>query len=464
MKTRFAPSPTGYLTIGNIRTALFCTLLAKHEKGTFLLRIEDTDKLRSGHEFTEQLQYDMHWLGLDWQEGPEVGGKNAPYFQSERQNIYDKYFQQLETQKQVYPCFCSDEELAVSRKIQLSSGQPPRYEGTCRNLTAEQINKKLAEGLKPTLRFRVPENQVIEFTDFVRGPQKFVSHEIGDFIIRRGDGSAAFFFCNAIDDSLMEITHVLRGEDHLTNTPRQLMLLQALRLSQPQYGHLALIVGPDGSPLSKRHGSRSIKVLHKQGFLAAAIVNYLARVGHYYANNNFMSLNELAQEFFTKNLNTSPAHYDESQLLYWQKQAVAHLSQEEFVKWLGEELSQKIPTTHQNLFVSAIQNSVSFPEEVDAWIPVFFESNLALTPEISAEVEQVHPEFYTTAVQAVEQYGIDFKKVATHIQEKLNVKGKGLYQPLRLALTGRHDGPEMVKIFELLGEENLKIRLKKFSK
>lgn len=260
MKTRFAPSPTGYLTIGNIRTALFCALLAKHENGVFLLRIEDTDKLRSGQEFAEQLEFDLHWLGLDWQEGPQVGGQSEPYFQSQRQAIYDTYFQKLTDQNQVYPCFCSDEELAISRKIQLSSGQPPRYEGTCRNLTQEQINKKLAEGLKPTLRFRVPENQIIEFTDFVRGPQKFLSHEIGDFIIRRGDGSAAFFFCNAIDDSLMEITHVLRGEDHLTNTPRQLMLLQALKLAQPQYGHLALIVGPDGTPLSKRHGSRSIKV------------------------------------------------------------------------------------------------------------------------------------------------------------------------------------------------------------
>lgn len=460
MKTRFAPSPTGYLHLGNIRTALFCALLARKENGVFLLRIEDTDQLRSGHEFAEQLQYDMHWLGLDWQEGPEVGGNNGPYYQSQRQEIYHDYFTQLEDSKLAYPCFCSEQELAIMRKVQLSAGQPPRYAGTCRALTADQVAEKIAAGLKPTLRFRVPENQTIEFSDYVRGPQRYLTADIGDFVVRRGDGTAAFFFCNAIDDAKMGVSHVLRGEDHLTNTPRQLMILQALKLPQPQYGHIALIVGPDGSPLSKRHGSRSIKVLHKQGYLALALINYLGRLGHYYENNDLMSFADLAAKFSTENLGKAPARFDENQLLYWQKLAVQQLSPDDFWSWLGEEIQAIIPHDQKSMFIDVVQKNINFPEEAKHWAEIFFNDNLEYTADALEVLKQTNPEFFKIALEVVTQHGADFKILSQTLQDKLNIKGKALFHPLRISLTGQVDGPEMAKLLELLGPERIKKRFK----
>lgn len=460
MKTRFAPSPTGYIHLGNVRTALFCALLARKEQGTFLLRIEDTDQLRSGDEFAEQLQYDLQWLGLDWQEGPHADKGHGPYYQSQRQGIYASYFDQLEQQKLAYPCFCSEQELAIMRKVQLSAGQPPRYAGTCRNLAPEQIAEKIAAGLKPTLRFHVPDHQIIEFTDYVRGPQRYVTTDIGDFVIRRGDGTAAFFFCNAIDDAMMEVTHVLRGEDHLTNTPRQLMILQALQLFQPQYGHMAMIVGPDGSPLSKRHGSRSIKVLHKQGYLPIALVNYLARLGHYYEQNNLMSLSELATNFSISHLGKAPARFDEAQLHYWQKLAVQQMSSEEFWNWLGEDIQKIIPENQKALFIEAIQKNVCFPEEAKHWAEIFFGDELVYNDEALTILKQTPAEFFDIAMQTIDQHGVDFKILSQTLQEKLNIKGKALFHPLRIALSGQADGPEMAKLMELLGALRITNRFK----
>ena len=282
IKTRFCPSPTGYMHLGNIRTAVFNYLLAKALGGVFLLRIEDTDRERSQSLYSDALQKDLEWLGLHWQEGP--------YFQSERQNIYDQYYQQLIDKDLAYPCFCTEEELTLSRKIQRASGKPPRYPGTCAHLTETQIQEKKSSGLIPTLRFRVNDDEVIEFDDLVRGHHRFLGKDIGDFIIRRTDGTSPFMFCNAIDDALMGVTHALRGEDHVANTPRQVLILKALNLPAPQYGHISLIVGPDGSPLSKRHGSQSVQDLRESGYLNIALNNYLARLGHYYEDNRFISL------------------------------------------------------------------------------------------------------------------------------------------------------------------------------
>lgn len=452
MKTRFAPSPTGYMHLGNTRTALFCVLLAKAQQGNFLLRIEDTDQARSEEIFTEQLQADLRWLGLDWQEGP--------YFQSQRHEIYDEYYQQLQASGMAYPCFCSDQELAIARKIQLSSGKPPRYAGTCRHLTAEQVAAKQAQGMKATLRFRVPDNQTIKFTDFVRGEQQFQSNEIGDFVIRRSEGTAAFFFCNAIDDALMGVTHVLRGEDHLTNTPRQLMILAALNLAFPSYGHMALIVGSDGSPLSKRHGSRSVKELREEGYLSEAIANYLARLGHYYADNSFMNLQQLAENFAIDNLSKSPARFDASQLLYWQKQAVQHLDNDAIWNWIGEEVQAVVVAEHKEIFLQILKANITFPCEALVWAKILFDAELKLEAETKTELQMINAEFWQTALDAVAEHGVNFKAVSEVIQQKLNVKGKALFHPLRLALTGRTDGPEMVKIFEILGKEKIIQRLK----
>jgi nondiscriminating glutamyl-tRNA synthetase len=321
-KTRFAPSPTGYLHLGNVRTALFNALLARREQGSFLLRIEDTDRERSRPEYVAALLEDLRWLGLDWQEGPEIGGPHPPYAQSERAAIYAGYYQRLEERGLVYPCFCSPAELALSRKTQLAAGRPPRYAGTCARLSEAERQARRRRGLQPTLRFRTPPGQLVQFIDLARGPQQFASDDIGDFIIRRADGGPQFFFANAVDDALMGITHLLRGEDHLSNTPRQLLLLEALDLPAPHYGHLALIVGADGGPLSKREGHFSVRELRATGYLPEALLNDLARIGHSYAHDHWMSLAELAEAFTLERLGRAPARYDEAQLLHWQSEAV----------------------------------------------------------------------------------------------------------------------------------------------
>ena len=284
--TRFAPSPTGELHLGNARTALFSWLFARHHGGRFVLRIEDTDSERSKEFYTTALMEDLRWMGLAWDAGPP----GDEYRQSRRGAIYARHSATLDARGLTYPCYCTPLELELSRKAQLAAGRPPRYAGTCRELSAEARVRKSAQGISPTTRFRVPTGKSVEFDDMVHGAQRFATDDIGDFILRRADGSAAFFFSNAIDDAEMGITHVLRGEDHLTNTPRQLLVLEALELRAPTYGHLSLLVGADGAPLSKRHGATSVREFRERGYLPAALGNHLFRLGHSSSENGVLSL------------------------------------------------------------------------------------------------------------------------------------------------------------------------------
>ena len=457
LKTRFCPSPTGLLHIGNLRTALISALIAMKEKGIFLLRIEDTDKARSELGFAEELQADLKWLGLEWQEGPGKDAGNGPYWQSQRQNIYDHYYQALEAKNLAYPCFCSEEQLALSRKIQRSSGKPPRYAGTCRYLSAEAVSEKIAQGLKPTLRFKVP-NTVISFEDVVHGKQSFDGEDIGDFIIRRADGSASFMFCNAIDDALMGVTLASRGEDHLTNTPRQLFILNALELPMPQYAHISLIFGLDGAPLSKRNGSKSLKDLQAEGYLPLAIVNHLARLGHFYPETELLSLANLAAKFSTTALSKSPAKFDPEQLKYWQKQALQHTNNAELWPWLPEEVKLMVPTEQQLAFVTAIKPNILFPQDAIVWAHALFDKHLSLDNAQQMVLKAADLNFFTEALKAVSLYGCDYQAIIGHLKTTLNIQGKALFQPLRLALTGQGHGPDMALICQLLGITRLQAR------
>lgn len=460
MKSRFCPSPTGWMHMGNVRTALFNALLANGMKGTFLLRIEDTDKTRSTDEFAHVLQDDLKWLGLHWQEGPGVEGSAGPYWQSKRQAIYDIYYQKLADAGHVYPCFCSDQQLAIARKVQLASGQPPRYAGTCRALTPEQIQERIAQGQQPTLRFKIPENGTVRFHDFVRGEQVFRTQDIGDFIIRRADGTASFMYCNAIDDALMGVTHALRGEDHLTNTPRQLLILQALGLPAPSYGHISMIVGSDGSPLSKRHGSKSIKELREEGYFPIALINYMARLGHYYESNKLMSFDELSSHFSTQALGAAPARYDGAQLLYWQKEAVQGADTEELWQWLGTKLHTIVPIDLKELFVTTIRGNITFPNDAHKWAERFFIKDIAYSEAIENVLKTVDKQFFTIASKAIAE-GLGYKELCAKLQADLCVKGKSLFLPLRAALTGELTGPEMEPIIALLGKEAVLFRFAK---
>jgi nondiscriminating glutamyl-tRNA synthetase len=457
MKTRFAPSPTGLIHLGNARTALFSALYAEHTHGTFLLRIEDTDRERSKEEYTQALMRDLCWLGCKWGEGPDIGGEYGPYWQSEREAIYNRYFQILEQKGIAYPCFCSEEQLALFRKVQLSAGQPPRYPGTCRNLSTAEVAEKVARGLKPTLRFHVADNEVIEFTDLVKGSQKYLGSDIGDFIIRRGDGFPSFMFTNPIDDSLMKVTHVLRGDDHLTNTPRQLLILKALGLTAPIYGHISMITGADGAPLSKRTGSKSLQELHEEGWLPEAVVNYLARLGHYYADTRFMSFTDLATQFALENLSKSPARFDPQQLLHWQKEAVNHLNNDQFWQWIETDnnLNTRVPADAKTLFITAVKPNTVFPKDVDHWAHIFFGDTLPICEENVAILTDAGTAFFDEAIQACTDYQTDVKAIIHHLQQTLGVKGKALFMPIRVALTGEQHGPELALIAQLLGTDKM---------
>ncbi|OGT19633.1 MAG: glutamate--tRNA ligase [Gammaproteobacteria bacterium RBG_16_57_12] len=458
-KTRFAPSPTGYLHIGNLRTALFNVLLARHARATFMLRIEDTDEMRSHEQYQLSLQEDLAWLGLDWQEGPVVGGAFGPYRQAERDSIYEKYFVALETRGLAYPCFCSEQELKMARRAQLAGGKPPRYSGKCAGLSTQEVEARLAQGLPFVLRFRIPQDKAITFNDLVRGPQNFRSEDIGDFIIRRNNGSPAFFFCNAIDDALMQVSHVVRGEDHLTNTPRQILLLEALQLPIPHYGHITLIVGHDGTPLSKRHGSRNIGQLREAGFLPEAIINYLARLGHTYDNPAFMTLEQLAADFSIARLGRSPAHYDEQQLLHWQREAVAHADPAALWQWVSGDVENLVPQAQQQAFLDAVRHNIVFPEEARHWAGVIFADDLALGEEARQAVRQAGSAFFQAAAEAVEHHPHDFKALANDLKQRTGKKGRDLFLPLRAALTGELDGPEMGQLLPLISQRRARQRL-----
>ncbi|MBI3775680.1 MAG: glutamate--tRNA ligase [Gammaproteobacteria bacterium] len=458
-KTRFAPSPTGYIHLGNVRTALFSALAAARDCGVFLLRIEDTDQARSSNDYSDALKEDLDWLGLRWQEGPDIGGDHGPYHQSQRSDVYARYYRELEQHDLAYPCFCSEHQLALSRKAQIAASKPPRYAGTCARLTPEQVQAKLREGLQPVLRFRVPQNQSIRFTDAVRGEQVFAGGDIGDFIIRRADGTPAFFFCNAIDDALMQVTHVLRGEDHLSNTPRQILLLEALQLRVPCYGHISMIVGTDGAPLSKRTGSESVRELRAHGYFPLAVVNYLARLGHAYESNAYMTFAELASSFDTSKLGRSPARHDVNQLIHWQREAAAKASEQDLWVWMGPQVHGLVAAGQVSEFIQTVRPNVTQPEDALHWAQVIYGEHLALNHDAQQIVQHAGAQFFEAALSALETHRDNFAALADQVKAVTGVKGKHLFHPLRVALTGEVHGPEMARLLKLLPLEQARRRL-----
>lgn len=461
IRTRFSPSPTGMIHIGNARAALFSALYATKNQGTFILRIEDTDAVRSEERFVDSLTDDLQWLGVHWQEGPGTDGAYGPYWQSQRQDIYATYYKELEEKKLIYPCFCTDQELALARKLQLSRSQAPRYSGTCLKLSAEEISKRLAEGQKPAWRFAIPKNIKIEFNDLVKGPQQFQGNDIGDFIVRRTDGTAPFLFCNAIDDAMMKVSHVLRGEDHLANTPRQILILKSLALHTPEYGHLSLIVGDDGAPLSKRHGSFSLNELRQKGYLPLALINYLARLGHICDTQEILPFEKLATYFYLDKLSRSPARFDLSQLMYWQKIAVQKLDDELFWRWIGDKIAAQVPDASKALFLETVKANIEFPEDALTWVKIFFHENVAMDEHEKQVIREAGEQFFVEAELAIDKYGIELPQVLADMKKTLGVSGKKLFMPLRLALTGKMHGPELAQVAELLGQQKMKHRLGK---
>ncbi|MEY2699396.1 MAG: hypothetical protein RIQ52_151 [Pseudomonadota bacterium] len=452
-KTRFAPSPTGYMHIGNARTALFSYLAGNR----FILRIEDTDLQRSQPQFVDALIEDLQWLGITWQEGPGFPD-GEQYVQSRRSGIYRDCLQQLVHADRAYPCFCSTDELARTRARQLAMGRPPRYAGTCSHLSREDIADRIGRGEQPSYRFRVDADDIVRFDDLVRGEQIFHGRDIGDFVIQRSDDSAAFFFSNAIDDAMMGVDLVVRGEDHLSNTPRQLMLLSALSLRQPQYAHIALILGDDGTPLSKRNGSQSIRELRESGFFPLAVINALARIGHHYQDDRLLDWQALVAGFSMTNLSHSPARHDMQHLLHWQHSCMKSMDSQSIFTALPAIIQHELPVSLREDFIEIVRYNCLFPADAMIWFDVLTRSVPDMQEDARAMIRQCIPEWFN-AVAAAIATTTDYKSFIETIKTTGGYQGKSLFMPLRAMLSGRLDGPELARIFAMLSPGQLSERL-----
>ncbi|MGE3958043.1 MAG: glutamate--tRNA ligase [Vicinamibacterales bacterium] len=460
MRVRFAPSPTGKLHVGNARTALFNWLLARGAGGTFVLRIEDTDVERSTAESEAAILSDIRWLGLDWDEGPDAGGAYGPYRQSERASIYARYAQQLLETGHAYHCFCSREQLEAERSAALAGGRPARYAGTCRRLAREQAEARVVGGEKPAIRFRVPDNHEVRFMDAVRGEVRFHTDVIGDPIIVRAEGVPAYNFAVVVDDALMGITQVIRGEDHISNTPRQILLYEALGFTPPAFAHLALVMGPDHTPLSKRHGATSVGEFRSKGYLPEALVNYLALIGWSPGNDEeLLPAAEMARRFSLDDVGLSAGVFDEEKLAWvnrhYLKMAdparLATLALPYFAA-AGVRLAPDAAGAEYLASVVPIASgSVDRLDQVPGRLSAIFDYSV----DAALRDEVVRAEMRTDAARAIARAlaaelaglpGLDrdrFRAAANAVKASTGQKGKGLFHPIRIVLTGRAEGPEL---------------------
>lgn len=472
-RVRFAPSPTGELHVGNARTALFNWMFARHHGGSFILRIEDTDESRSALSYQINLFDDLNWLGLDWDEGPRKNGSCGPYKQSERLDIYKEHLQKLIEADLVYPCYCTEEELEEERQNLILSKRMPRYMGKCRNLTVEERKAKEKEGRKPSFRFKV-QPQAIEFEDLIRGVMRFEADAIGDFIIVRSNGMPAYNFAVVIDDHLMKITHVIRGEDHLSNTALQIMLYRAFGFEPPAFAHHSLILGKDRAKLSKRHGSVSIGEFRKQGFLPEALINYLGLLGSSFTDGKeILSREEMIDGFTLERASKSGAVFDEEKLRWLNAIYIRNCETGDLVKRLKPFLeksgfdNEKIHAEWFIPVVKLVKTDLITLADIGSHIDIFFDEKYSMTDEANVILNQddarnVVKNFLEYLKNNNDEPQKLYSAAMKSVRETTGAKGKDLFMPVRAALTGKVHGPELDRIFVVLGKETAVKRLELF--
>ena len=468
IRVRFAPSPTGFLHIGNIRTALFNYLFAKRSGGKFILRVEDTDLERSKPEYREALLEDLLWMGIRWDEGPGVGGEFGPYLQSERLSIYRKYLDQLIKEGKAYYCYVTEEELEDIKRLARAEHKPPRFDNRGRNFTKGEIEKRKARGIKPTVRFKI-ENPVLKIHDLIRGDVEFNLDEmVGDFVIQRADGTPTFHMAVCVDDGLMKITHVIRGEDHLSNAPKHILLLKAMGFTPPEYGHLSLIHGEGGEPLSKRLESVSVREFRKRGYLPHALANYIALLGWSPGDNReIFKWDELRQTFDLAKVNKSASIYDPHKLDWIDGQHFRGLTDEEFARsalaYLKEQKLLKHDETLVHRMLPVFKDNIERFDQLADRLEILNENFAYETPKL---IE--NKEIFKAAIEALDSFvgarravPLQFDDFINQLKPKVKVKGKELFMPIRMALTGKEHGPELKRVFPVLGLELVKKRFER---
>jgi nondiscriminating glutamyl-tRNA synthetase len=461
MRLRFAPSPTGHLHVGNARTALFNWLLAQGHGGTFVLRIEDTDVERSSRESEAGILEDLRWLGLTWDEGPDVGGARGPYRQSERLEIYRTHAERLLQASHAYHCFCSAEQLEAERRAALAEGRPPKYSGRCRGLDAAEARRRVHAGERAVVRLRVPADREVRFDDVVRGSVAFHTDVIGDPVLLRSDGHPAYNFAVVVDDAAMGITHVVRGEDHVSNTPRQILLYEAFGFTLPVFAHLSLVLGPDHSPLSKRHGATSVAEFRAKGYLPEALLNHLALIGWSPGDAEVLPAAELARRLRLEDVGQSAGVFDEDKLAWLNRTYLkaadparlavlvgAHLAR---AGWLSEPCTADAVAYVASvlpMIAASVDRLAQAPERLH-FLFAYEAGSVLSDPAVAEEFRE------RLARDVVEALADDlaaaprmtsreaFRAAAQRVRDRTGAKGKALFHPLRVALTGALSGPEL---------------------
>lgn len=435
VRVRFAPSPTGHLHVGGARTAIFNWLFAKHHRGAFIIRVEDTDQARSTRESEQMVLDDLRWLGLEWDEGPDVGGPHAPYRQSERVDIYARVGDELIERGVAYRCYCTEEELEAKRKQAEEEGRPPHYDLTC-------WKNRRNDDAPHAVRFHVPDDGDVTIHDLIRGEVTWKKESLGDFIVRRSDGHATYNFSVVVDDHDMEITHVIRAEEHLTNTHRQVLIYRAMGWTVPQFAHVSLILGQDRTKLSKRHGATSVSAYAEEGYLPDAMVNYLTLLGWSSPDGYDVFTREYAiAQFSLERVNAAPAVFDPQKFEWVNGQYIHTMNAETLVPlvrpffdvpWLEEGIEVVKTSVHRlTEFESALDFVLSYePPDVDRTFAEKLAEELRLNGTPTDE--------------------LTYKAMVERLKESTGAKGKALFMPLRLAITGREHGPELVRVIPLL--------------
>jgi glutamyl-tRNA synthetase/nondiscriminating glutamyl-tRNA synthetase len=465
LRLRFAPSPTGQLHVGNARTALFNWLMARGAGGTFVLRIEDTDFARSTREAERSAVEDLRWLGLNWDEGPDAGGSHGPYRQSERLHIYRAHAVELMARGQAYHCFCSEEQLEMDRYQALRNMQPPKYVGRCRNISPEDARKRIDAGEPAVIRFRVPDSdREIAFDDLVRGRVSFMTDVIGDFVLLRSGGVPAYNFAVVVDDALMEISHVIRGEDHISNTPRQLLLYEAFGWTPPRFGHVPNVLGSDHSKLSKRHGATSMGEFRERGYLPEALANYLALIGWSPGENEeLLPLDELARRFRIEDVGKSAGVFDPEKLAWVNRHylkvadpkrivelTLPFLETQAWIRDPGSGIRDPKASEFLERAVAIAAQSVDVLDQVTVRLHFLFDYSAAAALADSAlrsEAIEARRVIAALAEETAKSGPLPdketFRTMAARIRDHTGAKGKALFHPIRLALTGEAEGMEL---------------------